>query len=222
MNGEPVNTADGFAARLRAATREEHERAEQAPFVDALLAGRLPRSAYAALLGQTYLFYLVLEEAGAAWRSDRVVGSFVSDALIRCPSLEADLAWLSGPSWLSSLEPLPATRRYIDRIRDVCFTSRSEFVAHHYTRYLGDLSGGRIIRHKLRGVYDLTDDGLRFYTFDAIDRPKRFKDAYRALLDGTTWDAGEQTALIAEANEAFRYNREVFDDLAEAVGVGTR
>jgi heme oxygenase len=209
----------GFAARLRELTREEHERTEQAPFVDALLSGRLPRSAYADLLAQSYLFYRELEDAGAAWRGDRVVGSFVSDDLVRAPALEADLDWLCGTSWRATLEPLAATQRYVDRIREVCFTSRSAFVAHHYTRYLGDLSGGQIIRHKLRGIYDLTDDGLRFYTFDAIDRPKRFKDAYRALLDGTPWDAGERTALIAEVNEAFRRNRAVFDDLAEAVGV---
>ncbi|MGH3877040.1 MAG: heme oxygenase (biliverdin-producing) [Actinophytocola sp.] len=209
----------GLATRLREATREEHERTEQAPFVDALLAGRLPRSAYVRLLGQSYLFYRVLEEAGASWAADRVVGSFVSGALVRGPSLEADLAWLCGPSWHASLTPLPATKRYIDRIREVCFTTRSAFVAHHYTRYLGDLSGGQIIRHKLRGIYDLHDDGLRFYTFHEIAKPKRFKDSYRALLDGTSWDAGEQTTLISEANEAFRLNRAVFDDLAETVGV---
>lgn len=209
----------GFAARLRELTREEHERTERAPFVSALLAGELPRSAYAGLLGQSYLFYRELEEAGAAWRGDRTVGSFVSDALLRAPALAADLAWLSGPAWRSALAPLPATSRYVERIREVCFTSRGAFVAHHYTRYLGDLSGGQIIRHKLRSIYDLDDDGLRFYTFDEIPRPKRFKDAYRALLDETEWDAGERTALIAEANEAFRHNRAVFDDLAEAVGV---
>lgn len=216
---EPTDTGGGFADRLRELTREEHERTERAPFVEALLDGRLPRTAYTALLGQSYLFYRALEEAGAVWRDDRVVGSFVSDALVRAPSLETDLAWLHGPSWRAVLDPLPATRRYVERIREVCFTSRSAFVAHHYTRYLGDLSGGQVIRHHLRRIYDLTDDGLRFYTFDEITKPKRFKDAYRALLDVTEWDEGERTALIAEANEAFRCNRAVFEDLAQAVGV---
>lgn len=211
----------GFAARLRDLTREEHERTEESAFVSALLDGHLPRAAYAELLGQSYLFYRVLEEAGEKWRGDRVAGSFVFDELVRVPALTADLAWLRGTSWHASLAPLPATRRYVDRIREVCFTSRSAFVAHHYTRYLGDLSGGQIIRHKLRQVYDLTDEGVRFYHFDEIAKPKRFKDGYRDRLDGAGWDAGEQTALIAEANEAFRLNRAVFEDLASAVGVGT-
>ncbi|MFC4858320.1 heme oxygenase (biliverdin-producing) [Actinophytocola glycyrrhizae] len=209
-----------LSVRLRDATRDEHERTESSPFVTALMDGRLDRQAYAALLQQSYLFYSVLEEAGERWRGDPVVGPFVSDALVRGPALEADLAWLCGPRWRSALAPLPATQRYVDRLRAVCFSSRSAFVAHHYTRYLGDLSGGQIIRSKLRTIYGLTGDGVRFYLFDDIAKPKVFKDDYRALIDTAPWDTGERTNLVAEANEAFRLNRGVFDDLGKALGVG--
>lgn len=205
---------------LRDATRDEHERTESSPFVVALLDGRLDRRAYAALLEQSYLFYSVLEEAGDRWRGDAVIGEFISDALTRKDALEKDLAWLSGPEWRDRLAPLPATQRYVDRLRQVCFSSRSGFVAHHYTRYLGDLSGGQIIRSKLRSIYGLTEDGVRFYIFDGIAKPKVFKDDYRALIDAVPWDTGERTGLIAEANEAFRLNRGVFDDLGKALGVG--
>ena len=209
-----------LSVRLRDATRDEHERTESSPFVVALMDGRLARGAYTALLGQSYLFYSVLEEAGDRWRGDAVVGPFVSDALVRRDALEADLAWLSGPEWRADLAPLPATQRYIDRLRQVCFASRSAFVAHHYTRYLGDLSGGQIIRSKLRSIYGLTGDGVRFYLFDGIAKPKVFRDDYRALIDAVPWDTGERTNLVAEANEAFRLNRGVFDDLGKALGVG--
>ncbi|HEX6358236.1 biliverdin-producing heme oxygenase [Actinophytocola sp.] len=209
-----------LSARLRDATREEHERTESALFVVALMAGELDRGAYAALLGQSYLFYSVLEEAGERWRGDAVVGPFVSDALLRREALEADLAWLLGDGWRNEVAPLPATSRYIDRLRQVCFSSRSGFVAHHYTRYLGDLSGGQIVRSKLRTIYGLTGDGVRFYIFDRIAKPKVFKDSYRALIDTTSWAVGEQSNLLAEANEAFRLNRGVFDDLGKALGVG--
>jgi heme oxygenase len=209
-----------LSARLRDATREEHERTESALFVVALMAGELDRGAYAALLGQSYFFYSVLEEAGERWRGDAVVGPFVSDALLRRDALEADLAWLLGAGWRDEIAPLPATSRYIDRLRQVCFSSRSGFVAHHYTRYLGDLSGGQIVRSKLRTIYGLTGDGVRFYIFDRIAKPKVFKDSYRELIDTTPWAAGERTNLLAEANEAFRLNRGVFDDLGKALGVG--
>jgi heme oxygenase (biliverdin-producing, ferredoxin) len=209
-----------LSARLREATKEEHERTESAPFVVALMAGELDRNAYAAMLGQTYLFYSVLEEAGERWRGDAVVGPFVSDALLRRGALESDLAWLLGSRWQSRVAPLPATTRYTDRLRQVCFSSPSGFVAHHYTRYLGDLSGGQIIRSKLRSLYGLTGEGVRFYVFDQIAKPKVFKDDYRALIDAAPWEAGDRRNLLVEANEAFRLNRGVFDDLGKALGVG--
>lgn len=220
MTNVVTRSDESLSARLKAATRDEHERTESAPFVTALMGGRLDRDAYAALLAQSYLFYDVLEQAGEAWRGDPVIGGFVSDDLLRVAALAADLAWLYGPGWRDRLDPLPATQRYTDRMREVCFDSRSAFVAHHYTRYLGDLSGGQIIRNRLRANYGLTDDGVRFYVFDRITKPKPFKDNYRRLLDETPWGAGEPTNLVAEANEAFRLNRGVFDDLGKALDVG--
>lgn len=214
-----TRTDESLSARLRSATRDEHERTESSPFVLALMDGKLDRGAYTALLGQQYLFYSVLEQAGEVWRADPVVGRFVSDALVRGAALEADLAWFRGADWRETLAPLPATRRYTGRLREVCFDSASAFVAHHYTRYLGDLSGGQVIRHKLRSIYGLTEDGVRFFTFDGVRKPKLFKDHYRRLLDEAPWGPREQANLVAEANEAFRLNRAVFDDLGKAHGV---
>jgi heme oxygenase len=45
-----------------------------------------------------------------------------------------------------------------------------------------------------------------------------FKDDYRRLIDEAPWDAGAQTTLLAEANEAFRLNRGVFEDLGAVFG----
>ncbi|MCT2586764.1 biliverdin-producing heme oxygenase [Actinophytocola sp. S1-96] len=210
---------ESLSARLKSVTWDEHDRTNSAPFIVALMDGRLDRDAYAALLGQSYLFYRELERAGDAWRSDPVVGPFVSDALVRGPALEADLAWLRGDGWRDELVPLPATQRYTDRIRAVCFDSPSAFVAHHYTRYLGDLSGGQIVRSKLRNIYGLTSDGVRFYLFDQVPKPKVFKDGYRGLLDELRWDEPERADLVAEVNLAFRLNRAVFDDLGDALEV---
>lgn len=214
-----MDTRPGLADRLRTATKIEHELTEQSAFVGALLDGRLNLESYARLLAQSWLFYRVLEEAGESWRTDPVAGSFVFDTLHRRAALEADLGWLDGAGWRDRVTPLPATGRYVDRLRAVCFTSTGAFVAHHYTRYLGDLSGGQIIRRKLASIYGLRVDGVRFYIFDGIPKPKPFKDFYRSLLDEAPWNEAEQDALVAEANEAFRLNRAVFSDLADSVGL---
>lgn len=209
----------GFAERIKLATREEHERAERSGFVSALLDGQLDRAAYIAMAGQNHLIYSVLEQAAQAQRDAPVAGRFVFDALARRSALEADLTWLAGPDWAASLRPLPAVAAYVDRMREVCFTWEGGFVAHHYTRYLGDLSGGQIIRSRLRTNYGLDHDGVRFYVFDDIAKPKVFKDTYRRLLDDAPWDRAEQDRIIAEVDTAFRLNRAVFDDLAELCGL---
>ncbi|PPK70423.1 biliverdin-producing heme oxygenase [Actinokineospora auranticolor] len=205
---------EGFAARLRMGTRDEHERAERSVFVEALLGGGLGREAYAGLLAQSYLFYGVLEDAGESWRGDPVIGGFVIDGLLRRGALERDLAFLLGPRWRDGLSALPATQSYVDRLEEACFTDRAAFVAHHYTRYLGDLSGGQVIRRRMQEVFGLSEDGVRFYVFDRIARPKPFRDHYRSLLDGAPWSDAERAALVEEANTAFRLNRAVFDELS--------
>jgi heme oxygenase (biliverdin-producing, ferredoxin) len=212
-------SGERFSASLRRATRREHERAESAPFVTALLSGSLGLDAYAALLAQSLPIYTALERAGEHWTGHPVAGPFVRAELLRRAALEADLAWLLGPDWRRAVVPLPATERYVERIRAVCSARPSAFVAHHYTRYLGDLSGGQIVRARLRAVYGLVEDGVRFYRFSGIEKPGRFRDEYRARLDATPWTAADRSALITEANLAFVLNREVFEDLGRAVGL---
>jgi len=94
---------------------------------------------------------------------------------------------------------------YCERLRDVCFSWSGGLVAHHYTRYLGDLSGGQVLGRIVQRVYELPDGkGASAYRFDAIDSPKRFKDDYR----------DERRRIADEANVAFECSRAVFDDLA--------
>jgi heme oxygenase len=97
----------------------------------------------------------------------------------------------------------------------VAFDWPAGLVAHHYLRYLGDLSGGQIIRRLVGRAYGLDTDGVRFYVFDEIPKPKPFKDAYRAALDAVPWDEEEKARVVAEVSLAFRLNRDLFADLGE-------
>lgn len=88
-------------------------------------------------------------------------------------------------------------------------------MAHHYTRYLGDLSGGQYIGRQVRRTLDLAagEDGVRFYRFPG--KPKSYKDRYRELLDTAPWDAAEQEAVIGEVKAAYRLNAAVTAELGE-------
>jgi len=202
-----------LAADLRAATRTQHEQAEAMPFVGELMAGRVPVEAYVDLLAQHHAIYRALEAAEPFVRADVAGATMLFDALARCSAIEHDLHILRGPSWREQGQTLPATDRYVDRLHAVAGTWVGGYVAHAYTRYLGDLSGGLAIRSVLRREYGLSDDVLHFYTFPGIAKPKVFKDVYRARLDALPFDDAERARVAEEAGVAFRLNADVFADL---------
>jgi heme oxygenase len=209
LRPEPI----AFSQALRERTRAVHESSEGAVFMQDLMAGRGSRDDYIRLLAQYWFIYDALEEAGAVLADDPVVAPFVAGELTRLPAIEADLAFLIGDDWRDRIEALPSASRYAARIRQVGATWPEGFVAHHYTRYLGDLSGGQIVRTLLQRHYDLEAEALAFYRFDRIDKPKVFKDHYREALDAIDWTDDQRDRVIAEAAVAFEFNARLFDDL---------
>jgi heme oxygenase len=209
----------GFAALLREATAREHQQAEQSAFMGDLLGGRLGVAAYAALAGQLWFVYRELERAGEELAEHPVVGPFIDPALYRAPELERDLRHLCGPGWREGLAALPATEAYTARLREVARDWPQGLLAHHYTRYLGDLSGGQIIRgiaEKTWG-FERKGDGVRFYVFEAVGNPAAFKRDYRARLDaaGELLGAAGQRRVAEEACYAFRLNTGLFAGLGD-------
>lgn len=212
--------APTLSAALREGTRAAHEGAESSAFVAELVAGRRPLAAYTALAAQHLSIYRALEDAGERWRDDPVAGGFVRDELRRVPELERDLGTLLGPRGAERAAALavPATVHYVQVITERAGTDPYAFVAHHYVRYLGDLSGGQIVRAALaRHHGEAVRDALHFYTFVAIERLKPYRDAYRAALDALPLTATQLRATVDEARHAFALNRAVFAalDVAE-------
>ncbi|WP_084265314.1 biliverdin-producing heme oxygenase [Actinomadura macra] len=215
---DKAREAERFSVRLRMATRPDHGDTEHSPFMDALVEGRLNRDEYALLVGQLSFVYDVLEQAADRMHDDEVAGTFDFPAFRRLDALHSDLEFFYGPGWREHVQADEATRRYCDRLRAVCFDWPGGFVAHHYTRYLGDLSGGQVIARRLKGVYGLADgNGLRFYEFEG--RPKVMKDRYRALLDDAPWDEAERGRVIAEVKTAYRLNAELITALGRRLPV---
>ncbi|MEU4419049.1 biliverdin-producing heme oxygenase [Actinoplanes sp. NPDC024001] len=206
----------GFAARIRRATMVEHREAENRTFISRLLAGTVPLEGFAQLTAQYLAVYRELEAAAAEMRTNPVAGGFADPALFRVPALEADLAHLYGPGWESTITTLASTERYIERLREYCRTSPGHFVAHHYVRYLGDLSGGQLIGRSLAGTYGLDRAGTAFYRFEKIPDTRAYKTAYRERLDALDLPEEELVEVVAEAQLAFTFNGAIFQELGAA------
>lgn len=204
-----------FSTRLRRATLDGHDRARDSSYMSALLGGHLPLAGYTLLAEQYGAIYGALEAASDALADDPVAGPFVIDELRRLPALHSDLDALE--SGIPRI--LPGTHAYVDRLRTAAGDPQL-FVAHHYTRYLGDIAGGQVVGRLLDRTYGITGPGALFYDFGALGSASRFRDRYRALLDAAPWDAAARDRVAAEAVHAFELNIAVLDELADEVGVG--
>ena len=206
-----------FSQALRERTRSGHSQSEGASFMDDLMTGKGSRDDYIALVAQHYFIYEALEGAASVFSDDTDATAFISPHLTRLPALVSDLQFLIGDDWRDTIAPLPTTRAYAARINEIAAEGWSGgFIAHHYTRYLGDLSGGQIIRTLMQRQFGFETNGVGFYLFDEIAKPKEFKDTYREQLDAVNWSDEERERVIDEVMLAYTFNTDLFRDLAHA------
>ena len=213
---EPVTP---LSAAMREGSRPEHEEAEGTGFVADLLAGRAHPDRYAAYLLRLRVVYAALERAVRDHRDHPAVAAVHDESLCRVDALDADLDhWWPGRDRAVSS---PAADRYRERIEEAG-TTPPLLVAHHYTRYLGDLSGGRMLAQALRRTYGLDRRGLAFYEFDAIPKPVAYKRAYRDRLDALDLDDAARADVVGEVRRAFRLNRDLLDEVGAPAPVTPR
>ncbi len=206
-----LSTVRRLSVAMKQGSAAEHDAAEQSPFMSELLSGRVTAKGYSDYLLRLRVVYTALEDAMRARRDDPMVAAVYDPALERLTAIDADLQhWLPGGT--RAVNP-PATAAYAERLASL--TWGGALVAHHYTRYLGDLSGGRGIGKILSRTFGLGGVGLAFYEFPI--RPKPYKDAYRARLDALRPGAGEIDRIVGEVKLAFGLNHAMLDELADNV-----
>ena len=123
--------------------------------------------------------------------SHPVLEPTITPLLARAPSLGSDIAyllsvpedtWKSHPSYTAFLLALPKqVKAYTDRIESLSDTQPARLVSHAYVRYLGDLSGGQIMKRRIAKSYNIDLEerdegghpGVRFYEFANLEGTQR-------------------------------------------------
>ena len=208
--------AIALASQLREGTKKAHTMAENTGFVSCFLKGVVDKASYRTLVADLYFVYDAMEQEIGRLRAagHPVVGPVGFPELNRRESLEQDLAFYFGEGWRNSVKATPAAQEYVARIHQIAQESPELLVGHHYTRYIGDLSGGQILKAIAQKAMNLGEhDGLRFYAFDAIPDEKGFKANYRTTLDALPIDQATADRIVAEANHAFHLNMTMFQEL---------
>ena len=211
---EKEMTVKNFALQLKTETKKSHSAAENTKFVSSFLKGVISKESYKQLCANFYFIYTAMEEEFKKHKDHPVVGEIHNEVLSRTNNLERDLRYFYGPIWRYHIKPTEQCQRYVNRIREVSEDDPELLVGHHYTRYMGDLSGGQILRGIAAKSLNLRDnEGLWFYEFDKIDDKKAFKNTYRNVLNNLRINQSQANAIITEANFAFRLNMYMFDEL---------
>ena len=207
-------TVSDFAKQIKEGTKKSHSAAENTSFVKSFLKGVVNKESYRGLISDFYFVYSALEEEVSKLQDHPVVGTLDLPELRRKLALEMDVRYYYGPIWRSLIKPSEACERYVNRIREVAKNEPELLVGHHYTRYLGDLSGGQILKGIAEKAMELGNgEGLKFYEFQNIEDSKTYKQGYREKLNNLPIDQHQADAIIVEANYAFRLNMYMFDTL---------
>ena len=164
---------------LREATRDLHVEAERSGVIGQLLRGGGTREAYALLLRNLLPAYRAMEDGLVRHARSPALHAMARPELFRTAALQSDVEQLAGSSWRESLPLLPAGERYAERVAAAAADGSGPLVAHAYLRYLGDLSGGQIMKRLLAKSLGLEADALAFYDFPAIADLSAFKSEYR-------------------------------------------
>tara|TARA_R100000742_G_C4250924_1_gene69261 strand:+ start:178 stop:885 length:708 start_codon:yes stop_codon:yes gene_type:complete len=212
-------TVSDFSVQIKEGTKKSHSAAENTSFVASFLRGVVSKESYKNLVKDLYYVYRTMEEEMEKHKDHPVVGRLNLSDLNRVNNLERDLRFYYGPMWRSLIMPSEACANYVSRIKCCSIEDPTLLVGHHYTRYLGDLSGGQILYNIAKRSLPFTKyeldagEGLHFYEFEKIDNPKAYKAHYKGILNTLDVDQHQVDAIIVEANYAFRLNMYMFDTL---------
>ncbi|XP_069762569.1 heme oxygenase 2-like [Narcine bancroftii] len=215
MDADTVSPTD-LSEILKEGTKESHDRAENTQFVKDFLRGEIDRELFKLGTVALYFTYTALEEEiDKNAEHPAFAPLYFPLELHRKEALAKDLEFLWGPGWKDQIECSEATKRYVERIHHVGEHEPELLAAHAYTRYMGDLSGGQVLKKVAQRALALpsTGEGIQFYNFDNISNPSLFKQLYRSRLNNLENSEQSRERLVEEANRAFRFNIEVFEEL---------
>lgn len=201
-----------FHELIKTRTNAAHQMAEEAPFISELMGGGLTAGAYLDYLRALEPVYRRMEELFRAHSNEAPFSYFDHRALDRAELITADISFLEGAFNVSrDVRELPSVQAYLEILDDEISPVR--LAAHHYIRYLGDLSGGQAIASLVNRHYQIPKEALNFYNFEGIGDGVFYKKRYRDFLNLIKLSQSEREEFLNEVEILYSMNRNVFLDL---------
>ncbi|KAH9936078.1 heme oxygenase [Fomitopsis serialis] len=195
-----------------------------------MVRGELDREEYIRFLMMLWHVYDTLELGLERHASHSILSFTHNPALLsRAPALSSDIAhflqtadWQNHPLHVELMnDPPAALSQYLERLKDIASSGDpSPLLSHAYVRYMGDLSGGQVIRGRVTKSYSLEDGlGVSFFDFKplggtgtaTIGEMRKIKEWYRENMNSAVGDNQDLKAdIVEEAITAFELNGGLF------------
>jgi heme oxygenase len=172
---------------------------------------------YANFIAQLYFVYEAMEDELAKNQAHDIVGPiYFPQELNRLASLEQDLEFLYGSDWKNQIQMLSVTKDYVGHIRSVGKERPQLLMAHVFTRYMGDLFGGQILKRKWRKLFAFPEDkGIMFYTFRAVDSIPKLREFIEMRVNSLEMSLKEKYVQLEEMKAVFKFNTDLVLEILE-------
>ena len=206
-----VTAADGpfslsVVTALYLRTKTLHTEAERTGIIRDLLRGDASRTGYVLLLRNLLPAYQAMEHGLERHHGSPGIALLSHYRLGRAGAIESDLVALYGERWADDIPLLAAGELYAKRVAHAAEGDGMRLIAHAYTRYIGDLSGGQILQQLLARSLGLRRQELTFYDFPQFPDLDVLKADYRKALDQAGALAPDPQAVVEEGAIAFSLN----------------
>ena len=213
LDEHPASTSP-LSTAMRDGSQVEHEAAENSAFMAELLGGRVNEPGYA-----DYLLRLRrrLRRHGVGRPRPRPTTPR-SPPSTTPPSSGSPRSTPTSTTGRPDGDPhgrLPRRRRRTAARLEARRRVGRLYVAHHYTRYLGDLSGGQAIGRILDREFELDGAGIAFYDFPEIAKPKPTRTPTAPASTRSALSAEEKARIVDEVKVAFGLNQALFAELGQ-------
>lgn len=209
---EKSNERHILSTSLKNRTAIVHLKAESSEFMRKLFLGDFDDGEYLQYLIALQHIYRSLELMMRKNKHYKLISPIYFEELFRLDALVKDIAFhvKNAPIFLGE-ELTEAIEEYVSHLDYIGSNEPHLLIAHAYTRYLGDLSGGMILGKVLRSRY-LSDEGLAFYLYD-FTNIQSMKSHYKHSLDRIPLTKTEFEQVCEEAILSFEFNEKVFKSI---------
>jgi heme oxygenase (biliverdin-producing, ferredoxin) len=205
-----------LSKRLYEETKSVHEQIESMDFILALRNLKLSQKEYAQYLADLKVIYEALENGLEDNQELPAIKAVYDPKINRVQKLEADLRSFES----ENLKPTEAAKEYAEHLQNLSKQAPAYLLAHAYVRYLGDLSGGRMMKKYIEQLFP--GEHTAFYNFDELlgdnaigAKYVDYKNAWKRNLDHLNFTENEKASLVEEAKKGFIYAGNLFNSYSK-------